>query len=76
MPDSNFVASLLFKVSWTEISTEKYEEQVVMESGSSRDEVIHKLKQYGINEEDELEEEAPMVEDGGASLMQALSSLK
>lgn len=28
------------------------------------------------NEEDELEEEAPMVEDGGASLMQALSSLK
>jgi hypothetical protein len=28
------------------------------------------------NEEDELEEEAPMAEDGGASLMNALSSLK
>ena len=28
------------------------------------------------NEEDEREEEAPMAEDGGASLMNALSSLK
>lgn len=28
------------------------------------------------NEEGEFEEEAPMVEDGGASLMSALSSLK
>lgn len=28
------------------------------------------------NEEDELEEEAPMAEDGGAILMNALSSLK
>lgn len=55
MPENNFVASLLFKVTWTEVSTEKFEEQVVMESGSTREEVIQKLKLYGINEEDELE---------------------
>jgi len=55
MLENNFVASLLFKVTWTEISAEKYEEQVVMESGSTREEVMHKLKQYGMREEDELE---------------------
>lgn len=55
MLETNFVASLLFKVTWTEVKTEIYEEQVVMESGSTREEVIHKLKQHGIREEDELE---------------------
>jgi hypothetical protein len=55
MPNSNYVASLLFKVTWTEVTEVKYEEQVVMQSGESREEVINKLCHYGLEEEAELE---------------------
>jgi hypothetical protein len=55
MPDTNYVASLQFKVTWSEKNQSNYEEQIVMQSGESREEVIQKLCHYGLDEEEVLE---------------------